>query len=140
MVECLAEVFIEGVEEDIFHRQWIAVVAIEFASALGLAYMNPIGGPVTGRNSSFPKAPAGSDIASCGSDAEVKPGRFRPLPFPFCGGGKVMRPSLSIRSIATRQDISLLRPSGAQPVELIADNTRQLCSVVQSAQCDQSQL
>jgi hypothetical protein len=47
-LEGLSEVFVEGVEVDIFDRFGILMLAVQFAAALGLADVNPVGGPVAG--------------------------------------------------------------------------------------------
>ena len=38
----MAEVFLEGIEEDILDGEQVAVVAVEFSSSLGLSDMDPV--------------------------------------------------------------------------------------------------
>ena len=40
--------FVERVEVGVFYGSGVLVLTIEFASAFGLPYMNPVGGAVTG--------------------------------------------------------------------------------------------
>jgi len=49
----MAEVFGEGLEEDIFDRFEADVGFVEFSSALGLANVNPVGGAVAGCAKAF---------------------------------------------------------------------------------------
>ncbi len=44
--EGLAEVFVEGVEVDVFDGCGVEVLAVEFAATLGLADVNPVGGAI----------------------------------------------------------------------------------------------
>jgi len=52
--EGFSEVFVEGVEVDILDGRVVLVLAIQFASALGLPYVNPVGGAVAGAGKTFP--------------------------------------------------------------------------------------
>ena len=45
---------VEGVKVDIFDGCGVLMLAIQFASTLGLPYMNPVGGAVTGAGKTFP--------------------------------------------------------------------------------------
>ncbi len=47
-VERLAEVFVDGIEVDVFDGQLVAVGAIEFSPPLGLSDVDPVGCPVAG--------------------------------------------------------------------------------------------
>ena len=38
----------EGEEEDVFEREWVAVIGVKFAAALGMADVNPVGRAVAG--------------------------------------------------------------------------------------------
>ena len=46
--EGLSEVFVEGVEVDVFDGCGVLVVAVEFTAALGVADVDPVGGAVAG--------------------------------------------------------------------------------------------
>ena len=46
--------FVEGIKVDIFDGCGVLVLAIQFASTLGLAYVNPVGGAVAGTGKTLP--------------------------------------------------------------------------------------
>lgn len=46
--ECLQEVLVKGIEEDILHREWVTRVSIQLSPPLGLSNMDPITSAVAG--------------------------------------------------------------------------------------------
>nr|WP_320410903.1 hypothetical protein [Candidatus Hakubella thermalkaliphila] len=46
--ECLTEVLVEGIEEDVLHREWVTGVSIQLSPPLGLSNLDPVTSAVAG--------------------------------------------------------------------------------------------